>query len=109
MWRNQIRLTDSRIAAIRKQSAKIEIHLELDFYVKKIFLSQLKEGQEATIIAVTAGWRATKRLSDLGMVPQTRVKVLRKAILGPIEIEVRGSRFALGKGLASKVLVTVTK
>jgi len=72
---------------------------------KIISLIELKEGQKGKVVSLSAGWQAAKRLSDLGLVPETRIKILRKAILGPLEIEVRGSKFVLGRGLASKVLV----
>lgn len=75
---------------------------------KEIYLTDLKEGQVAEIKSVTGGWGATKRLADLGLTPGTKIKILRIApVLGPVEIEVRGSRLVLGRGLASKVLVTV--
>lgn len=73
-----------------------------------IFLTDLKEGQAAVIKSVTGGWGATKRLADLGLTPGTKIKVLRIApARGPIEIEVRGSRLVLGRGLASKVLLKI--
>lgn len=66
----------------------------------------LKKNQEAIIESVTGGWRATKRLADLGLTPETTVEVLKKApFSGPLLIKVRGSKLILGKGLAAKVLV----
>ena len=67
---------------------------------------KLKENEEAEIISIIGGQMANKRLADLGLTPGTKIKVLRKApLFGPIEIEVRGSELALGRGLASKILV----
>lgn len=55
-----------------------------------------------------AAWGAVKRLADLGILAGTRIKVVRKAPFGgPIEIEVGGSRFMIGRGLAERVLVEV--
>ena len=74
--------------------------------MRKTTLIKLKEGQVAEIVSVAGGWRATQRLADLGLILGTKIKVLRKAPLrGPVEIEVRGSRLVLGRGLASKILV----
>ncbi len=71
-------------------------------------LLDLEAGQEAKIISITKGTAATKRLSDLGLTPKTKVKVLKKALFcGPLEIEVRGSKLVLGRGVASKVLVAL--
>jgi Fe2+ transport system protein FeoA len=73
---------------------------------KEITLTNLKLGQEAEILFVASGWVANKRLADLGLTPGTEIKIIRKALfLGPIEIEVRGSRLVLGRGLAMKVIV----
>lgn len=73
---------------------------------KEAFLINLKPSEIAEIISVAGGWMATKRLADLGLTPGTKVKILRKApFWGPIEIEVRGSKLVLGRGLASKIIV----
>lgn len=72
----------------------------------EIALIELGKGEQAEITKIRAGWTATKRLADLGLTPKTKIKVLEKTMMrGPIEIEVRGSKLALGKGLALKVLV----
>jgi len=73
--------------------------------MKKFSLIQAKENEEVTIVSLEAGQMATKRLVDMGLVPGTKIKILRKAPFGPIEIEVRGSKLALGQGLAAKVFV----
>lgn len=53
---------------------------------------------------INGGSMATRRLTHLGITPNTPLKVIRKGI-GPILIEVRGTRLALGRGIASKVIV----
>jgi len=72
----------------------------------KINLLHLKEGQTGRIISIIGGWHAVKRLSDLGLTPNTLIKVLKKApFFGPIEIECRGSKLVIGRGLALKIFV----
>lgn len=74
--------------------------------INRLSLINLKNGQKGVIISIAGGWRATKRLADLGLTPKTTVEVLKKApFLGPLLIKVRGSKFILGKGLAAKVFV----
>lgn len=71
-----------------------------------ISLINLEIGQYATVIAVTACPKSAKRLADLGLTPNTSIKVVRKTLFrGPIEIKARGSNLILGKGLAAKILV----
>jgi len=63
------------------------------------------------------GWRKhfmvdrfTKRLSDLGLTPGTKVTVVKSAPFnGPLEVCVRGSRLAIGRGMASRILVDVER
>lgn len=74
--------------------------------LKSISLTDIKKGQRGTIVSILGGQMAVKRLSDLGLTPGTEIKVLRKIQLyGPVEIEVRGSNIALGRGLALKIQI----
>jgi ferrous iron transport protein A len=73
--------------------------------MNEVYLINLKEGEKAIITSIVGGWQATKRLADLGLTPNTQIKILRKALMGPLEIEVKNSRLVIGRGLASKILV----
>ena len=76
----------------------------MDF--KSISLTDIKKGQRGIIVSIFGGRMAVKRLSDLGLTPGTEIKVLRKIQpYGPVEIEVRGSNIALGRGLALKIQI----
>jgi Fe2+ transport system protein FeoA len=63
------------------------------------------------------GWKkqfttelCVKRLSDLGLTPGTDVTVVKSAPFnGPLEVCVRGSRLAIGRGMASRILVDVKR
>ncbi len=71
-------------------------------------LSEMKSGETGFVVAVAGGKKATKRLADLGLIPGTLVRVIRKTLFsGPIQIEVCGSKFAIGKGLAHKIIMDV--
>ena len=51
-----------------------------------------------------------KRLSDLGLTPGTKVTVVKSAPFnGPLEVCIRGSRLAIGRGMASRILVDVKR
>ena len=51
-----------------------------------------------------------KRLSDLGLTPGTNIIVIKSAPFnGPLEICVRGSRLAIGRGMASRIFVDVKR
>ena len=56
------------------------------------------------VVKLIGGYMSTQRLTHLGITPNTPIKIIRKG-RGPVLIEIRGSRLAIGKGLASKVIV----
>lgn len=84
-------------------------------------LSQLKPGETGVIVSIQAltthhrhrrrhGWGFQRRLEDMGLTPGTKVVVVKSAPFhGPIEIHVRGSRLAIGRGMAERILVSVKK
>lgn len=50
-----------------------------------------------------------QRLMDLGLTPGAKIIVVKSApFSGPLEVLVRGSRLALGRDMASKIMVEVT-
>jgi len=69
-------------------------------------LDMLGYNEKGKIINILAGQGAIKRLSSLGLTPGTIVtKICEAPLLGPIQISVRNTRIAIGRGLAQKVLV----
>ena len=70
----------------------------------KMPLAMLPEGGEAVITSVVAGRGLARRLYEMGFVRGERVKVLR-AGPGPVLVLVKGSRVALGWGVAMKIFV----
>lgn len=70
-------------------------------------LAMLGENMEGVIVGIRGGRGLVRRLVEMGLTIGTRVRVLRSDFPGPVLIEVRGSRIALGRGVAMKVLVMV--
>jgi ferrous iron transport protein A len=59
-------------------------------------LSDLLPGRRARLVAPSNGEVITRRLQDLGFVPDTALEVVRRAPFGdPVEIEIRGYRLCL--------------
>lgn len=69
-------------------------------------LSSLRPRERGRVLSILGGWGAARRLMELGLVPGEVVEVVSNSY-GPIVVRVRGSSFALGRGLASKVIVEV--
>ncbi len=71
-----------------------------------IALSELKEGQTGRISFIRGGHNVLQRLLDMGLTPSTKITLIKAAPFeGPIQVLVRGSKLALGRGIASKVFV----
>lgn len=69
-------------------------------------LNSLEKGETANIAFIRAGRRALQRLCDMGLTPGTLVRMITSAPLrGPVEIEVRGSKLAIGWSIASRIFV----
>jgi DtxR family Mn-dependent transcriptional regulator len=75
-----------------------------------VSINNLKQGQCGKISFIRGGHKMLQRLLDMGLTPGTEICIVRVAPLGgPVELSVRSSKLALGKGIASKVFVDVEK
>ena len=71
-----------------------------------LLLADLEPGSAARVEAVDADTSIGRRLLDLGFVPGTEVRVLRRAPLGdPVEYELRGYRLCLRRTEAQQIRV----
>ena len=68
-------------------------------------LSMASPGETVTVVNVRAGWGLQGRLADMGLTPGVQVRVINSQMSGPIMIDLRGSRLALGRGVAHKIMV----
>ena len=69
-------------------------------------LIELKKGECGKVEMISAGSAASARLRDMGLTKGTRIEMCRpSSVMGPVEICVRGSRLAIGRGLATKIYV----
>ncbi|MEE9491572.1 MAG: FeoA family protein [Dehalococcoidia bacterium] len=69
-------------------------------------LSMVQSGESVQVAAIRAGWGLQRRLADMGLTPGVRVKVINSGGRGPVVLDIRGSRLALGHGIAHKIMVT---
>jgi ferrous iron transport protein A len=73
-------------------------------------LDLIAEDKKAKVIDIKGGAGIRQRLSQMGVHPGDIVTILRYgALRGPLLIEVHGSQVALGRGIASKVIVEETE
>ena len=69
-------------------------------------LDHLNPGDEARIISLEGGYGLQQRLNRLGLHPGDTLRlVARGAFRGPLLILIHGTRIALGRGVARRVVV----
>lgn len=73
---------------------------------KTCLLGNICVNKEATILFTKIkDKQVLERINSIGLVPETKIKVLNKIKKGPIELQVKGFKVALGKDICSKIYV----
>ena len=67
-------------------------------------LTMVGTGRLVKLVKITAGRQLCHRLTELGLTPGVNFEVMQDHG-GPLLLAVRDSRLALGRGMASKILV----
>jgi ferrous iron transport protein A len=68
-------------------------------------LAMIAAGETVVVTEVKAGRGLQGRLAGMGLTPGVRIKVLNSQASGPMLIDLRGSRVALGRGIAQRIVV----
>ena len=69
-------------------------------------LDELKTGESAVIMGLSQDFSSCERFTELGFTTGTQITILRKALFGdPIQIGIRGTRYALRKSDASCIRI----
>jgi len=69
-------------------------------------LSLISAGEHVRLVKIRAGKKLTRRLNEMGLTRGVELKIV-QASGGPLLILVRGSRIALGRGIAHKIFVEI--
>ena len=68
-------------------------------------LAMVCPGEPVQVVGVRAGHGLQRKLADMGLIPGVIIRVMNGQMPGPVIIDLRGSRLALGHGVAQKILV----
>lgn len=68
-------------------------------------LTEVAEGETVNVIEIGGGEGLRVKLLRLGIIPGTKIKIIRNSI-GPLIAQVRGVQIAIGRGMASKIIVS---
>ena len=78
--------------------------------MSRVDLTQLKEGQSGIVVEIDGGFGLTRRLESLGIrVGKRVIKVSSQFMRGPVTIRIDNSQFAIGFGMARKIMLRVEK
>lgn len=73
-----------------------------------VSLADMKPGLKGKVVSIDSGRQAQRRLEGMGLTPGAEISVSRAAPLGgPVEIRVRGSSLAIGRGMARMIRLKV--
>jgi len=65
-------------------------------------------GKVAEVVLIVGGRGVVNRLCEMGLTPETRIKVSKRApVGGPVMVSVRSTDVAIDRGIASKILVKI--
>jgi ferrous iron transport protein A len=70
-----------------------------------VSLDRLGPGAHGIVRTISGGRELALRLAALGLTVGARIEVLQNPVHGPLLVQVRDTRLALGRGEALKVLV----
>jgi len=70
-------------------------------------LGMVRPGEMVEVVAIQGGHEVHRRLTDLGLTPGTRVRVVQGDGAGPMILAFKDdARLAVGRGVALKIIVT---
>jgi len=72
---------------------------------KRLLLSEINQGETATIHWIQGGKALNSRLASFGFTPGASINMTQNVGSGPLIVTVRGMRVALGRGEAARIVV----
>jgi len=74
-----------------------------------IELTKASTGRTLFFSHIRGGEGARRKLLDMGLVPGVKIRVMQNTGIGQVMLEVKGSKIAIGLGLAEKIIVEEEK
>jgi len=97
----QVRIKGYHLMLRKEEAANIQVEAQL-----LMPLAMVGPGELVTVVDVRAGRGLTRRLAEMGLLPGTQIRVVSSQMRGPLIIDLKGSRLALGRGVTQKIMVT---
>jgi len=71
----------------------------------ELYLGDGKVGESYTMVGLEGGQAFREKLYSMGLNPGVKVKILINPGHGPVEIEARQTRLAIGRGMAARIII----
>jgi ferrous iron transport protein A len=68
-------------------------------------LTGVKTGRRVVLVSIEGGRCAEMRLAEMGFLPGVEIQMVNNSGIGPLTVIIKGTKLALGHGLARKILV----
>lgn len=69
-----------------------------------IQLSSLQDGEKAQVETINGGKTINLRMNELGFTKGVNIKIIRNVGGGPVLVELKAGKIAIGRGVARKIL-----
>jgi Fe2+ transport system protein FeoA len=69
------------------------------------YLSEIPTGENVILSSMSEGNEINRRLTSLGFTPGTGIEIVQNFGHGPMIVNIRGTRIALGRGEAARISV----
>jgi Fe2+ transport system protein FeoA len=70
-----------------------------------LYLSEAVEGKVYVMLGIDGGYGIRQRLYSMGLNPGVKFKVINNIGRGPVGIEVRDTKLAIGRGMAQRIKI----
>lgn len=73
--------------------------------IQTSMLDQIEKGEHVTLLALQCGRAIASRMTSLGFTPGVQIEMVQNYGKGPLVVNLRGTRVAIGRGEAGKIVV----
>ena len=70
-----------------------------------LYLDSATKGRTYTMLGLEGGQSFREKIYSMGLNPGARFRIIQNSGHGPIEVEVRQTKLAIGRGMASRIKI----
>ena len=97
--------TGNRMVRNRRVILSQGVSKEDDISSNSLTLARAVQGRKYKIERVSGGYGLNSRLLSIGFLPGEVISVINQSGWGPLTVSIKGSKIALGRGIAHKIFV----